>query len=100
MLTYEQTEELFKLYLKGKGMETKLKKTPAQIDKLYWDFPDRFQQILIDNGMSYRDVAQAVPLSYGQVQKWCQGITRPDMLSLMKLSNTLGISADELLGLS
>lgn len=74
-------------------------KTVKEIEKLHFDFPDRLSKIISDRNLSYRDVTKMMPISAGQVQKWCEGESKPDLLRIMLLANALEISLDELLGM-
>jgi tellurite methyltransferase len=50
--------------------------------------------------LSQQELAQRLGVSYQAVSKWERGLNLPDLLLIPELCRILGISTDELLGLS
>jgi tellurite methyltransferase len=50
--------------------------------------------------LSQQELAQRLGVSYQAVSKWERGLNLPDILLIPELCRILGISTDELLGLS
>ena len=49
-------------------------------------------------GLTQRELAEGLGISYQAVSKWERGINLPDLLLLPRLCTLLGISTEELMG--
>lgn len=73
-------------------------RTDKELERIYLNFPDRLSSILARKGLTNRDITHKMAVSASTVINWLNGVSKPDMLSIFKLANALGISTDELLG--
>lgn len=58
----------------------------------------RLSRVRKDNHMTQEDLAEKLHITAQDVSKWENDITSPDIDTLVKLSELLHISLDELLG--
>lgn len=62
-------------------------------------FPERLKDIRNKMGMAQKQFSKYVGLSYGTIQNYEYGLTKPSCENLCILCNALNVSADYLLGL-
>ena len=73
--------------------------TENEIMRKYTEFPDHFKKVLSEKNIDARELEKKMGSGKYIIQRWLDGLGHPDMLSLMRLSNVLGISVDEIIGL-
>lgn len=73
--------------------------TESKIMEVYNGFPEHFKKILREKDLDARELEKKMGSGKYIIQRWLDGIGHPDMLSLMRLSNVLGVSVDEIIGL-
>ena len=61
-------------------------------------FGERFQRLRKEKGLTQDKIAEAVNVSSQAVSKWENDINMPDITLLLRLSEILGVTTDELLG--
>lgn len=61
-------------------------------------FGERFQRLRKEKGLTQDNIAEAVNVSSQAVSKWENDINMPDITLLLRLSEILGVTTDELLG--
>ena len=61
-------------------------------------FGERFQRLRKEKGLTQDKIAEAVNVSSQTVSKWENDINMPDITLLLRLSEILGVTTDELLG--
>ena len=61
-------------------------------------FGERFQRLRKEKGLTQENIAEAVNVSSHAVSKWENDINMPDITLLLRLSEILGVTTDELLG--
>jgi transcriptional regulator with XRE-family HTH domain len=67
--------------------------------KLMWKAAGAFDKLLKEKGITSAEVARLVKVSGATISRYRSGERAPDPDSLAAICQTLGISADELLGL-
>ena len=60
-------------------------------------FGDNLKKYRIEKGYSQNDLAEELFVTRQCVSKWEKGVTQPDLQTLSKISELLGVSADELI---
>ncbi|MDE6200262.1 MAG: helix-turn-helix domain-containing protein [Clostridiales bacterium] len=60
-------------------------------------FGDNLKKYRIEKGYSQNDLAEKLFVTRQCVSKWEKGVTQPDLQTLSKISELLGVSADELI---
>lgn len=63
-------------------------------------FAKRLRRVLREKDYSQKDIAEACGVSAPTVSYYCNGESSPDILTLARLCEVLGVSADWLLGIS
>ena len=61
---------------------------------------NRIRELRKANGMTQEQLAAALSISFQSVSKWETGLTLPDLSMIPGLTRLLGVTADELLGLT
>jgi tellurite methyltransferase len=62
--------------------------------------PEIIRRKRMEKGLSQRELAQRLNVSFQAVSKWERGVNLPDILLIPTLCAVLGITADELLDIS
>ena len=63
-------------------------------------FGERIKELRKNKGLSQEELGEYFSISGPAVSKWESGLSEPDNLTLIKLSNFFGVSTDYLLGKS
>lgn len=63
-------------------------------------FGERIKELRKNKGLSQEELGECFSISGPAVSKWEAGLSEPDNLTLIKLSNFFGVSTDYLLGKS
>ena len=63
------------------------------------DFANRFKELLVESGLSQRQVAKVFGVSQTSIERWESGATKTDIDTLIRICKYFGASADYLLGL-
>ena len=67
----------------------------------YYDtFPTMLRKIMVEQGKTQQDVAEAIEKTRQAVGYYCDGSSSPDWKTLVRLAQHFGVSTDYLLGLS
>lgn len=63
------------------------------------DFIEILQEIMIDYNLNQTQLANKLGLKQSQISEWLKGKSKPGYDNIKLICQTLGISADRLLGL-
>ena len=60
-------------------------------------FSEKIKAARVAHGLTQEDISQLLCISRQAVSKWENGVNEPDIMSIVRLSDILGVSLDELL---
>ena len=63
-------------------------------------FPTRFRDLMDKNKVNQKTMAELCGVQRQTISLWCNGDTRPDIISLGKIAEYFNVSTDYLLGLT
>ena len=60
-------------------------------------FSEKIKAVRVSRGLTQADIAKELYVSRQAVSKWENGLNEPDIMSIVQLSDILGVTLDELL---